>query len=84
MRPGNGFNPSFPLTASLSVTGILIDAVWKEMENYCPAPWSSDKKSVAWNFETVLFARNGSAYRRYATPVDPADMEGDIEYLLAQ
>ena len=39
---------------------------------------------VAWNFETVLFDKTGKPYRRYATGVDPIDISGDIEYLLAQ
>lgn len=38
---------------------------------------------VAWNFETVLFSRTGSVYRRYATAVDPRAISADVAYLLA-
>jgi len=84
VRPGNNFVPLFPLTFNLDVMGALQDATWKDVTNICPAPWSSDNKTVAWNFETILFDRKGFPYRRYATPVDPRDMADDVAYLLSQ
>ncbi len=84
VRPGNGFDPAFPLTVKIDVNGVLEDGTWKDMKAVCPAPWNAPSGDVAWNFETVLFAKSGIPYRRYATGVNPADMAGDVEYLLSQ
>jgi len=84
VRPGNNFNPLFPLTAKIDVNGITEDSTWKAVKQVCPSTWNGNSSDVAWNFETILFGRNGIPYRRYATEVDPATMAGDIEYLLNQ
>lgn len=84
VRPGNNFTPAFPLTIKVDVNGVGQDGTWKDVKAVCPSPWNGNTTDVGWNFETVLFGRNGIPYRRYATEVDPALMAGDIEYLLSQ
>jgi glutathione peroxidase len=88
VRPGDGaanpFVPLFPLTAKVDVNGVLADKAWADMKAVCPSPWNGNTTDVGWNFETVLFTKTGLPYKRYGTIVDPIDIAGDIEYLLAQ
>lgn len=95
VRPGGGFKPAFPLTQKISVNGIGTDGTWTWLKSQCPAAVSvlSDGlpswvpimvNDVAWNFETILFDKNGMIYRRYATAVDPRAIAGDVAFLLSK
>ena len=93
MRPGGGFVPSFPLVTKGSVNGLFAPPLWASIRAACPSlsflwttpAWSPvTPQDVGWNFETVLFAKSGQPYRRYATAVDPIDLKADIAALLAQ
>lgn len=94
VRPGGGFVPAFPLTQKVDVNGFTADPMWANIRAACPSPvdtfiWAPSSwvpvtpRDVGWNFETVLAGKDGMLYRRYATAVDPADLAGDIAYLLA-
>jgi len=94
VRPGGGFVPAFPLAAAVSVNGLFSDPLWAYIRASCPSPvdsfiwapstWSPvTPRDVAWNFESILFAKSGLPYRRYATAVDPIELAGDIAALLA-
>jgi glutathione peroxidase len=95
VRPGNGFVPGFPLTQKMDVNGFLQNVLWTSVKSSCPAPqsdladvppsWSPVRTTdVAWNFETVLVARDGRPFRRYSSAVDPMLLTDDIQFLLAQ
>lgn len=95
VRPGGGYEPPFPLTAKVTVNGLLQHPIWSAIKAACPAPeddiaditpsWTPVRRNdVAWNFETVLLDKKGVPFRRYSTPVQPTTIAGDIAYLLAQ
>ena len=87
VRPGSPssvFTPAFPLTVKVSVNGGLADGTWAAMKKVCPGFGSGNMTDeVQWNWETILFDKQGKPFRRYGTAVDPKDLAGDIEALLA-
>lgn len=93
VRPGGGFVPDFPLTQKINVNGIGIDPIWTYIRASCeaatddvsdmtPAWIPVNRRDVQWNFETVAFKKDGTPYRRYATAVEPASIDADIQFLL--
>lgn len=97
VRPGGGYKPAFPLTQKTSVNGGLIHPLYTLIKAACNGPtddisditpsWTPvNARDVQWNFEPVLFGKNGLPYRRYATGAGggPMAMEADIQYLLSQ
>jgi len=42
------------------------------------------QEDVRWNWEKILFDKNGQPFRRYASMVEPFEIEEDIITLLAQ
>lgn len=48
-------------------------------ENY---PESLKDDSIKWNFTKFLVDKNGNVVKRFETPVEPKDMEKDIEKIL--
>ena len=84
VRPGNNFQPDFPLTIKVDVNGAFADSTFTAAKKECPGFGSgATKDDVQWNFETFLFGRDGKPFKRYATAVDPISMKADIEALLA-
>jgi glutathione peroxidase len=95
VRPGGGFVPSFPLTEIINVNGAFADPIWSYIRGACPSPvsdlsditpaWTPITTSdITWNFNAVLFNKNGIPYKRYDTLVQPQQQIGDIQLLLAQ
>ena len=96
VRPGNGFQPNFPLCQKILVNGASQDPMYVWMKSQCGIPPQSEigefpylvwtpvtAYDITWNFEKFLFAPGGLLYRRYGPGVLPLSMEEDITYLLS-
>jgi len=97
VRPGNDFQPEFPLFARSDVNGENRLPLYQWATSRCAAPIPTffdpislymysplAKEDIRWNWEKILFDRNGQPYRRYASMVEPFEIEDDINTLLAQ
>jgi glutathione peroxidase 6 len=95
VRPGNGFEPNFPLTQKIDVNGDKEPPLFAFLKQSCPSTRqnfaSSEKlfykpvksRDIRWNFEKFLvFPKTGTVYKRYDASVNPLDMIKDIEFLL--
>ena len=94
VRPGNGFEPTFPLMEKMDVNGLSANKLWSDMRSRCASPvgvfvlsyypWTPvSATDVAWNFEKVLLDSSLRVIKRYATTVSPASIADDIKALLA-
>jgi len=97
VRPGNGFEPTFPLFARSDVNGATRIPLYQWALSRCPSPIPTffedanlllyspmSQEDVRWNWEKILFDKNGQPFRRYASMVEPFEIEEDIITLLAQ
>lgn len=96
VRPGGGFVPNFPLFAKSDINGAnrLPLYAWATERCESPAPAFSEKelllyapldgRDIRWNYEKILFDRQGLPYRRYPPATEVFDLVPDIEALLAQ
>jgi len=95
VRPGNNFNPDFPLFSRCDVNGANRIPLYSWVLSRCeaPVPFFQDpkmlyytpisKEDIRWNYEKILIDRTGQPYRRYAPSVEPMEMEEDIQYLIS-
>ncbi|CAK6435907.1 unnamed protein product [Pipistrellus nathusii] len=100
VRPGGGFEPSFPLFEKCEVNGAQAHPLFAFLREALPAPsddpaplmtdpkfvvWSPvSRNDVSWNFEKFLVDADGVPVRRYSRRFPTIDIEPDIEALLAQ
>jgi len=96
VRPGNGFVPNFPLFSRVDVAGDNKIPLYGWATSRCPPPINKFSNSmyllykgisaedIRWNFEKILFDRDGQPYKRYGGETEPYQIKGDIEYLLNQ
>ena len=79
----------------VDVNGLTADSLWANIRAACASPvdvfdWAPSTwvpvtpRDVAWNFESVLFGKDGMPFRRYATAVDPSELADDITFLQSQ
>jgi len=94
VRPGNNFQPAFTLFARADVNGQNRLSVYSWALSRCdPAvptlnnpqmlyytPLSQE--DVRWNFEKILFDRQGQPFKRFAPTTEPFEIEEDIRYLI--
>jgi len=95
VRPGNDFQTNFPLFARADVNGENRLPVYSWILSRCdPAvPFFGDPKmlyytpisqeDIRWNYEKMLIDRTGQPYRRYASSVEPFEIEEDIQFLIS-
>lgn len=95
VRPGGGFELEFPIFARSAVNGETRLPLYQWMTSRCesPVPFFNDpnymfytpmtSSDIRWNFEKTLFDQNGQPYRRYASTVEPFEIEADILMLLS-
>jgi len=70
---------------------------YEQFQSRCPSPLPTffedanlllyspmSQEDVRWNWEKILFDKNGQPFRRYASMVEPFEIEEDIITLLAQ
>ena len=95
VRPGEGFEPAFPLTKKTDVNGENEHPLYTYLKKTCP-PIDDDfyttgpgiyyspyrNSDVRWNFEKFLINRKGKPVYRYPTRINPTLFRADIERLL--
>ena len=96
VRPGNDFNLEFPIFVRSEINGKNRLPLYRWLTSRCPSPVPQfgpanlllyepiSQEDIRWNFEKILFDRDGQPYRRYASSVTPPEIEDDITFLLAQ
>ncbi|KAL9978386.1 hypothetical protein ACROYT_G015894 [Oculina patagonica] len=96
VRPGNGFEPNFPLFQKIQVNGKDEDQIYTFLKSRCPLPggvitpswettilWSPVRSNdISWNFEKFLVDHRGFPVKRYLPPTEPFDLVDDITSLM--
>jgi len=94
VRPGGGFKPSFTLFEKSHVNGVDRIPLYQWALNLCDAPVKEffDKgayfhnmftsNDVRWNFEKILFDKNGKPVKRYGSTTTIDEILPDIEAVL--
>jgi len=94
VRPGNGFQPNFPMLAKTDVNGEEENSIYTFLKSRCESPvekfsdtWKllyepKHARDIRWNFEKFLVDANGAPIWRYYPSVDPILMVEDIDQLL--
>jgi glutathione peroxidase len=75
------YGVSFPLFDKVEVNGANAHPLFKWLTQIAPGLLGT--RAIKWNFTKFLLGRGGSVHKRYAPQTDPADLEADIEALLA-
>lgn len=95
VRPGNNFQPNFPLFQKLDVNGETQHPLFELLKSHCPSPVSKfrprdrlfytpqDNNDIRWNFEKILIDRDGTPLRRYDPGFLPVNITSDIEALIS-
>eukprot|EP01132_Coremiostelium_polycephalum_P000950 gene950-1202_t len=96
VRPGSGFQPTFPLFNKIIVNGAGTDPVFIWLKSGC-GPTSNyigtlqymnwtpvQTTDITWNFEKFLISRSGILTRRYSPVTFPQLLFDDIADLLSQ
>jgi len=96
VRPGNGFEPNFPMFAKVEVNGEKEHPLFAFLKSHCPSTRDgfSDKSNlfyhpfknwdVRWNWEKFLIDQTGKPYMRYDASSEPlTHITNDIETLMA-
>ncbi|KAL7985941.1 hypothetical protein Chor_011107 [Crotalus horridus] len=100
VRPGNGYEPNFPVFEKCEVNGENAHPLFKLLKESLPTPhddpvslmtdpkfiiWSPVCRSdIAWNFEKFLIGRDGVPFKRYSRKFETIKIKDDIEKLLQQ
>ncbi len=71
------YGVTFPLFHKIDVNGDQKDPLYAYLETVLPGG------DIGWNFTKFLVDRHGHPIQRYASPVKPESLEGDIEKALA-
>jgi glutathione peroxidase len=72
------YGVTFPLFHKIDVNGDKKDPLYAYLETVLPGG------DIGWNFTKFLVDRHGHPIQRYASPVKPESLDGDIEKALAQ
>ena len=71
----------FPMFAKIDVNGTNAAPLYRELKERVPGVLGTE--AIKWNFTKFLVSRDGQTIKRYAPMVEPADLAGDIEAMLA-
>uniref|UniRef100_A0A3Q2ZZR8 Glutathione peroxidase 1 n=1 Tax=Kryptolebias marmoratus TaxID=37003 RepID=A0A3Q2ZZR8_KRYMA len=98
VRPGDGFEPKFPLLEKVDVNGKDAHPLFAYLREKLPVPcddatalmtdpkfiiWSPVcRNDISWNFEKFLITADGEPYKRYSRHFLTIDIEADIKELL--
>ena len=75
------YNVSFPLFSKVDVIGDTAHPLFQYLVNETPAP--SRTGEIEWNFAKFLVDQNGNVVKQYPSRLDPAEVESDIQKVLA-
>ena len=75
------YDVDFPILAKIDVNGDQAAPIYAALKD--EAPGLLGLKAIKWNFTKFLVGRDGKVVKRYAPQTKPADLEADIEALLA-
>lgn len=75
------YNVSFPLFSKVEVIGDTAHPLFQYLVNEVPAP--SHTGEIEWNFAKFLVDQNGNVVKQYPSRLDPAEVESDIQKVLA-
>lgn len=96
VRPGNNFQPMFPLFEKLEVNGKNEHPLYTYLKLYCPSPKHEfsprerlmykpmSSHDIRWNFEKFLINRHGKPVMRFTTSTLPSEMREYITNLLEE
>jgi glutathione peroxidase len=76
------FNLSFPLFKKVQVNGEQATPLYQYLKKAAPGVMGS--QGIKWNFTKFLVNKQGQVVKRYAPTTKPADIQQDIEALLAE
>lgn len=76
------YDVTFPVFGKVEVNGSGAEPLFKHLKSAAPGFLGSD--SIKWNFTKFLVDKSGKTVSRYAPTTKPADIERDIEKLLAE
>ncbi|XP_041361949.1 glutathione peroxidase 2-like [Gigantopelta aegis] len=95
VRPGQGFQPNFPLLKKLDVNGENEHPLYTYLKSFCPSPredfyeagkrifyYPMKSSDIRWNFEKFLINGQGKPVIRYVTYAPLEEITKDIEQLL--
>jgi glutathione peroxidase len=75
------YGVSFPMFGKIEVNGDGADPLFKHLKKAAPGLLGSE--GIKWNFTKFLVDGSGKVIKRYAPKTKPAEIERDIEALLA-
>ncbi|GGJ03995.1 glutathione peroxidase [Paenibacillus hunanensis] len=75
------YSVSFPLFAKVDVKGEDAHPLYRYLVDEAPEP--SRTGDIEWNFAKFLVDRDGHVVKQYPSRLDPAEIEQDIQKLLA-
>lgn len=75
------YNVSFPLFAKIDVKGEHAHPLFTYLVNNVSEPYRTG--DIEWNFVKFLVDREGNVVKQYSARTEPADIEPDIQALLA-
>jgi len=75
------YGVSFRMFGKVEVKGANAHPLFKWLTQVAPGLLGT--RAIKWNFTKFLLGRDGSVRKRYAPQTAPADLEADIEALLA-
>uniref|UniRef100_A0ACB8GBY6 Glutathione peroxidase gpx1 n=1 Tax=Sphaerodactylus townsendi TaxID=933632 RepID=A0ACB8GBY6_9SAUR len=100
VRPGNGFEPNFPVFEKCEVNGANAHPLFKFLKEALPFPhddsvslmtnpqciiWSPvSRNDIAWSFEKFLVGPDGVPFKWYSRWFETIKIQDDIEKLLQQ
>ena len=76
------YGVSFPLFEKIDVNGDRAHPLYRHLKK--AAPGLMGTQAIKWNFTKFLVRRDGTVYQRYAPRTEPAELQQDIEKLLAE
>ncbi|OYY65571.1 glutathione peroxidase [Sphingomonas sp. 28-62-11] len=75
------YDVTFPVFAKIEVNGSGADPLFDRLKDAAPGLMGS--RGIKWNFTKFLVDRTGERVKRYGPQTTPAEIEKDIETLLA-
>jgi len=98
VRPGNGYEPEYPVFSKIQVNGSGAHPLFVFLRESLPAPADNPKtlmvhtdnfiwtpvcrSDISWNFEKFIVRADGVPFRRYSPKYETRLVQKDIEELI--